>query len=396
MLLPRACRRCQVAVLIESSVAYGRGLIEGVVRYNREHGDWYICSEPRGLDGPPLWLSTWKGDGILARCSNRALAKALLATGVPVLDLYGRLADTGLPFVGGDNTHVARLAFEHLWEAGLRQFGYCGLRPGKNRYLDERQEAFRGLAKAAGCPCSVFASPIVGVTVPDWKQALDREIAWLKELPKPAGILACCDEAGYRILDACHRAGLRVPEEVAVIGVGNDSTLCDLSHPPLTSVEHDSIRIGYEAANLLDKLMRGGRLPRQPVRIAPRQLVIRRSTDILAIEDPDVIAALRYIRSHVCEGIRIKDVLRQVSVSQCVLEQKFSHFLGRSPKAELLRVQIERVRELLTESDLPLKVVAKRCGFSSEKYLSEVFLRQCGVRPITYRKRHQWMGGQGR
>ncbi len=380
-----------VAVLIESSRGYGRGLIEGVAKYSLEQGTWSIYFETRGVETSPEWVAHWHGDGVLARFTTRSLAAVVLAKGVPVVDLYGSVADSQLPLVSGDNARISQLAFDHFWERGIRHFGYCGLTSGLNRYMDERGEAFRLLVAAAGCSCSMFAVPqVIGGAVSDWKQEEERKATWLATMSKPVGVLACVDELGCQVLNACRRVELRVPEEVAVIGVGNDSVVCDMSNPTLSSIDYDAPRIGYQAAACLDRLMRGGKAPRRPIRLEPRGLVARRSTDMLAVGDPTVAAALQLIREHACDGMRVEEVVKQLAVSCSLLERKFREALGHAPKAELLRIQIARARQLLAESDLPLKVVAQKCGFNSEKYFSDAFCRQAKIRPAAYRKLHRW------
>jgi LacI family transcriptional regulator len=184
-------------------------------------------------------------------------------------------------------------------------------------------------------------------------------------------------------------AGLRVPEEVAVLGVDNDPVLCNLTLPPLSSIDVNGEQIGYEAAAWLDRLMDGRKPPPDPILIEPGGVIARRSTDLLAWDDPAVRTAVAFIQEHACEGIRVSDVLKVVSLSQSALEERFRHYLGRTPKAELLHVQIERACQLLRESHLPLKSIARCTGFSSEKYFSFAFLHQCGISPTVYRKRHR-------
>ena len=383
-------RTFRVAILVEWSRAYGRGVIDGIARFAREHEHWSLDFEPRGFEAPPPWLDDWQGDGILARLPSRPLAEAVEAKGVPVVDLFGTCSDSGLPDVAGDNALVAQMAFDHLWEQGFRQFAYCGLQPGLNRYIDERGEIFRELTERAGSPFHSFASMVVGVTVPDWELEHQLKAAWLKELPKPIGILACYDEPGCHLLNACRRSGLRVPEEVAIVSTGNDTVLCEMTRPTLSSIDHDAPQIGYKAAAWLDKLMQGAKPPAEPLRVAPRGLVARRSSDMLVSDDPDLAAALAYIRGHAFDGISVGDVVRHAAVSQSVLERKFRTQLGRTPKAELLRLQMARAKQLLGESELPLKEIASRCGFTSEKYFSDAFRRQCGMRPAAYRRERRY------
>jgi LacI family transcriptional regulator len=317
------------------------------------------------------------------------MARAVEAKGVPVVHLH-HTATSSFPMVAADNKTIAQLAFSHLWEKGLRHFGYCGLSRAYSLHIYDRGAQFAALVEAAGSACAVFeVRKRPGLKTSDWEREQRQMAAWLAELPKPVGVLACFDERAFQVLGACRHAGLRVPEEVAVIGAGNDAPLCDMCQPPLTSIDLDTPRIGYEAAGLLERMMRGRPPPRRSVFIAPYKVVARGSTDIVAIADADVVAALRFIRQHGCDGIRIEDVARHAAVSQWILERKFKRLLGRTPKAELLRVQVARARELLAESDLPIKVVAERAGFGSERYFSDAFLRGTGVRPGAYRSEHR-------
>jgi LacI family transcriptional regulator len=363
-------------------------LLEGITRYSREQGAWVLYLELRGLEAFPPWMRDWKGDGILVSFPSWQVTPALLTTGAVVLDLNGSLMPSGLPQVGTDNTEVARLALEHFWERGIRQFGFCGLPNGDWPHMDQRREAFSRQAKAAGCSCSRFALPARHEAEADWKREGEEIADWLQGLPKPVGVLAHFDDRGCQVLNACRRAGLTVPEEVAVLGVSNDALLCETCLPPLSSIDLNAPQIGYTAAACLDQLMRGSPPLRAPRIIPPRGVVPRRSTDVLATDDADLAAALRFIRDHACDGIRLDDVLRHVAISQRALERKFRSFLGRTPKAELLRVQMAHAGELLTDSDLPIKEVAQRCGFhKNEIYFSNAFYRQHGLWPTAYRRR---------
>jgi len=395
-----------VAVLIESSRSFGRGLIEGVARYSRLHGPWLMYFEPRGSDvAPPAWLSQWDGDGILARIDDQRMADAVLATGLPALDLRGRLPDLGLPFIGADNDEVTKMAFDHLRQRGLRQFGFCGVPAGEMRTLDLRRMHFAGHCEQAGFECVEYARrlaedhrpvdrttissgyPAVDFGALDWETEQSALAEWVHSLPKPIGIMACHDPRAYQLIDACRRAGVSVPDEVAVVGVDNDAVLCAMSNPPLTSIDTGGERIGFEAAAVLAQLMNGDAPPTEPVFLRPRLLHSRNSSDMLAIDDADISEAMRYIRDHACEGIHVADVVRHVALSRSVFERRFRQMLGRTPKAELLRVQIARASQLLADTDLPLSAIARQSGFSTEKYFSDAFLRETSLRPSAWRRR---------
>jgi LacI family transcriptional regulator len=230
---------------------------------------------------------------------------------------------------------------------------------------------------------------------PEWDKDQSQIAAWIATLPRPLALMGCNDLRGQHVLDACRRIDLAVPEEVAVIGVDDEQLLCELADPPLSTVVPASEQIGYQAAELLDRLM-SGRRPRSPRSprsgertVQPSGVVTRHSTDVLAIADPDVAAAVRYIREHACGGITVPDVLRRVPLSRSVLEHRFRAYLGRSPQAEIRAVRIKRGKQLLVETDLPLYRIAQLSGFEHAEYFSVVFKRMAAQTPGGYRRQAQ-------
>lgn len=386
--------RRRVALLIESSRAYGRGLLLGISKFVREHHGWSVRFEEwRWTDGPPSWLEWWDGDGIIARIETRSLADRIARRRVPVVDVRGSVADLGVPLIDTDDQRVALLAAEHLFERGFRHCAFCGF-AGAN-YSDKRSRWFENAVTQAGGTCSVYAGPgrpPNAETIEHEKRGLlseDDLLQWLAGLPKPVGIMACNDIRGQQILNACRRLGRLVPDEVAVVGVDNDEVLCELSDPPLTSVVPNTTRIGYEAAALLERMMNGAQPPARPKRIAPLGIVTRGSTDVLAIPDRAIAAALRLIREHACHGVKVPDLVRAAALSRSVLERRFTAMVRRSPKAEIQRVQLARARQLLAETDLPLSTVADRCGFRHPEYFNAVFRLKTGVTPGHFRKQNR-------
>jgi LacI family transcriptional regulator len=379
----------RVALLVEASRAYARGLVRGVARYNREHERWSVYFAPRGLSDPlPAWLENWRGDGILARIENRRMAEAVTRTGLPAIDLRRALDGLGMPTMGPDDAIVARLAIDHLRGRGFRHFGYFGPWPGVHPALDARRDHFHRLTDEAGFVCSTFRSRRRSNR--SWEEELGRIVEWIADLPKPVGVLACNDDYGLQLLDACHRSGVLVPDEVAVVGVGNDDCLCNLSLPPLTSIDLNPQRIGYEAARLLDRMMAGESPPAQHMVVEPRGIQTRRSTDVLATEDEAVIRAVKFIRGHAGQRIQVADVLKHVKMSRASLEPRVKRVLGRTIYQEIQRVQIERVKELLLGSSAPLKQIASQAGFRYPEYMMRVFRQTTGLTPREYRK--QWGG----
>jgi LacI family transcriptional regulator len=371
--------RPKVALLIETSNAYARGVLHGVVSYIREHESWsfYLMEQGRG-DDPPSWLAHWDGDGIIARIESKKIAKAVVNSKLPTVDVSAGRHVPALPWVETDDQKIAQLAASHFLERGFRHFAYCGDQ--RFHWSRWRGDHFGELLKAAGHRCHTF--------VPPTRQS-DREVAaiegWLTQLPKPVGVFACYDIRGQQVLASCRNAGLAVPDEVAVLGVDNDELLCELSTPRLSSVIPNTHRTGYEAAALLERMMKGERLGGIEVRIAPIGVHRRQSTDVLATDDPHVVQALRFIRDHAVEAINVNDVLRAVPLSRKVLETRFKNLLNHTLHDEIIRLRIDRVKQLLVNTDLTLADIAGRTGFEHSEYLSVAFKRETGFTPAAYR-----------
>jgi LacI family transcriptional regulator len=392
-------RRRRVALIIESSRAYGRGLFLGVAKFVREHHEWSVQSEEwKWTDAFPAWLTNWEGDGIIARVETPEMAAFIRQLGVPVIDVRGSVSGFRLPLIDTDDRKVANMAAEHLMNRGFRQYAFCGF-VGAN-YSDKRSHCFQEKLAQSGFSCQIYAPPkqleeahTIGYESQGllFQEDLGR---WLVSLPKPIGVMACNDIRGQQVLNLCRRLDLAVPEEVAIIGVDNDEILCELSDPPLSSVAPDTLRIGYEAAVLLDRMMAGGKPPAKPILIPPRGIVTRRSTEVLALDDRQLAVGLRFIRDHAFDPITINEVAKTASMCRRVFERRFAAKMGRSPKAEVVRLRLEKVKRLLTDTDWNLSQIAEKTGFNYGEYLHTVFTRKIGVTPGEFR-RHAKLAPRG-
>lgn len=389
----------RVALLIESSRSYGRDLLMGIARYVRVHGPWSIeFQEGDPSENIPEWFGRWKWDGIIARVSSREIAGPLLKTGAPVVDLSGMLADSPFPRIRSDEGLVGRMAAEHLLERGFQRFAFCGFK-GMD-WSDLRCKGFSDRVVEAGFACQVFDDPESQrlLSAGDYEEFGEHHEqalkAWLKSLPKPCGLMASNDSRGRQLLNCCRDVGIAVPDELAVVGVDKDEIFCELSDIPLSSIILNAQQIGYEAAALLARMMAGEKVGDGVTMIQPMGVLARRSTDVLAIEDRHVAEALRFIREHACEGMDVETLLKAVPLSRSVLERRFAKILGTSPKAEILRVRLDRVCRLLAESDLTLAEVADKAGFEHPEYMSRLFKARMGTTPGEYRKQAGF-GGLG-
>ncbi len=371
-------------------MAYGRDILHGVARYLRENGPWTVFFEHRSLQDPaPPWLENWDGDGIITTLYPQ-FADLISKTGIPTIDLDDQKPVSGLPTVQSDQEAIGALAAEHFLERGFTRFAFLGYP--EFVWSRRRWIGFENKVRGAGYPCEQYpqAQPVTwGHQQAVWETEINAISQWLARLPKPLGLMACNDYRGIQVLDACRRAEVAVPEEVAVIGVDNDILACELAYPPLSSVIPDCRRIGYEAAAMLDSIMRNEPVPESREFIPPFGIVTRQSTEITAISDPLLAEAMHFIRQHACSGIQVEDVLDHLTVSRSVLQRRFRAGLGRSIHSAITVVRLERAKQLLTDTDLSLLAVATRTGFSTVEYMSTWFRNSTGSSPGAFRRKHK-------
>ncbi len=375
----------RVALIIETSSSYGRGLLQGIVQFMRLHDQWSVFLEQRDLETKlPAWLSGWNGDGIISRATTPELADRVAETGIPFVELTDRNIDHGFAHVWSNDTKIGQLAAEHLLERGYTRFGFCGF--AEEAWSERRQAAFCDAIQQAGFKTSIYNSPWHGEAALSWEDEHIQLSNWLNSIPKPFAVLTCNDLRGQHVLDACSRNKIAVPEEVAVIGVDNDEILCHLCTPPLTSVIPNAEGIGYLGAELLSKMIHGIENEQKEFLLDPIGIAMRQSTDVVAVDDPSIAAALLYIRENACQGITVDEVTEHVKVSRSKLERQIRKYLGRTPQQEIRSVQIKRARDLLINTDLSAERIAKMCGFDHPEYMHVVFKRELGITPGQFRK----------
>jgi LacI family transcriptional regulator len=330
--------RVRVALLIETSRAYGRGLLQGIAAYSHAHGPWRVSHDERALgDAAPRWLEHWDGDGIIARIENQQLALALQRADVPTVDLRGRYEILGVPVVDTENSSIARMAIDHLLDRGFRNFAYTGY-AGTNFSELRKEFAIKFLAthghelKVHDCPKPL---PRYANTFESEGEIQSCELSeWLESLVKPVGVFACNDTRARQVLDCCQESGIDVPTEVGVIGVDNDDLLCDLCSPPLSSIQPDTRAVGLYAAALLEDMIAGKPPPEERVYVPPIHVVSRMSTDVQAVDDQMVARVVRLIRERASEGLSVEQVMQEIPLSRSALERRFAKMPGPHGRAE--------------------------------------------------------------
>jgi LacI family transcriptional regulator len=378
----------RIGLVFNYNLAYARGVLRGIKHYAQRQPHWVLVP----LDAEALTLPALRvlrPTGLIAHVFSEALAETLRALRRPVVNTSAVLADLAFPRVGVDHVAVGRLAAEHLRESGLRHFGFVG-HP-RHFYATQREVGFRqGLGSWGGSLACYYERPARSYPQRGQLLALDEGLQrWLRTLPTPVGVFACHDVWGLQVVEACRLAGLRVPEDVAIVGVDNDDLLCELARPPLSSVAVPAERIGAEAAALLDQLLAGAQPPRQPLLIPPLGVVARQSSDVLALRDPDLAAAVRFIRDHGHAPLRVADVLREVPVGRRSLERRFRALLNRGLWEEIRRVHLERAKDLLATTALSMTEVADQAGFTDQQQLARVFRQETGLTPTAYRRQRR-------
>jgi LacI family transcriptional regulator len=370
-----------VALVVETSNAYARGLLLGIRKYMITHPGWSIYLREHSRQEIDLsWVDDWKGDGVLVRIETEETAEQVKRLAVPAVDLSAARLLPELPCVETDDDVIALWAVEHFAARGLRHFAFCG--DSRFAWSVKRGSRFRERVKELGSDAHEFRMRAAGTRAED----RIRLAEWLTGLPKPIGVLACYDIAGQEVLEACRVADLEVPDRVAVLGVDNDELICNLTTPPMSSIQPDTMRTGFLAASLLDEMMSGTPAPPDLHLIPPLRIVTRQSSDTVSVSDPLVAKAIQLIRDRVDEGLQVVDVQRHVALSRRSLDYRFRQALGHTVHDEITRARMGRLADLLTQTDWTLPQIAQRLNFSHSEYMGVAFKRFSGKSPGEYRR----------
>jgi LacI family transcriptional regulator len=374
-----------VLLFVETSREFGRGLLHGIARYSRLHGPWRVYRWPGALDSS---LPEWKSlqiDGAIVR--DVKVVERLARSGIPVIFAqHNRESYAPFPSIITESASIGAMAAEHFLDRGFRSFAYCGL--DEFAWSRGRGQYFRQRLEQAGFEVSSYRPP---------KSKKGRAIRneqshiadWIRQLPKPVAMMCCNDDRALLVIEACKLADCSVPDDVAVLGVDDDVLVCDLADPPISSIALNTEGAGYEAARLLDQLMKGGAaMAGQVIPVQPTHIVTRMSTDMLAVTDPDMAAALGYIRRNANRLIQVDNVVEATTASRRVLEKRFKAILHRSVHQEIRRIRVNNIVRLLVGTDLSVADIAAHCGFDGIEHIARYFRKETGVSLREYRKRH--------
>ena len=376
-------KKLDILVLVETSHGYGRKLIQGASRYVLEQGD-RIDFECRGFfEAVPAWLKLWKGDGVICRTPGSKIHQTFREKKLPYVDLFSKKEYYD---IGTDEDALGEMAANYFLERGFDSFA-CFL-PKSIWWAEMRLTGFTKALEKRGFSCSVFrvGSTMKAPYLLRTPRMIDGFYAWLAGLPKPCALLAGTDVYGKCVLDTCYSCGIAVPEEIAVLGVDNDEWFCYMQSPQLSSICQDGNQIGYEAARLLYRRLRGEKRPTTPLLLPPAFIQTRQSTDIIAVHDPDMALALRFIREHLDEAPTVDQVTEAVGLSRRTLERHFFRQFGRTVKSEIMRLRVERSKLLLRSTTLPVASIAKMLTFASLEHFIKTFRAREGISPSEYRK----------
>lgn len=373
----------KVLLLLESSREFGRQLLRGIVNYASVHGSWVFVFETEWTK--ELLAKQIKGvDGIIAHIRNPAMAKIIADSQIPaVVSPFTQNAPSFKCLIEADSTAMGKMAAEHFLSRGFSNFGYCGY--GNIWYSKEREAGFTEAVRACG-----FAEPLTydNRKTPSKTEELAAIAQWLHSLPKPCGVFACNDDLAEKVLEACKIEKIKVPDSVAVLGVDNDEFICNLTQPPLSSIALNGEQVGYEAAAMLEKMMHSDRVKVKNVMLLPTHVVVRQSSDIMAIKDTEVHKSLEYIAQHCDQPIAVGNVVTAAMCSRRTLERKFRQILGKSIREQIQDMRTDKIARLLLETDLSVSQITYKMGFSRVDHVCRYFRRRYNMSPSDYRQRY--------
>ncbi|MCF2490070.1 DNA-binding transcriptional regulator [Dyadobacter sp. CY347] len=380
----------KIILLLDFAEEYSKSLMKGINTYSKEFGPWIFCRMPLfhretvGIDGILKWALEWKADGIVGQLYNKDIEKIVQA-GIPVIaqDFKERFAE--IPNITGGYHEAGQLGADYFLKKGFTNFAFYGFND--IVWSRERAEGFEERLKKRGHKVHYFEHKKARSTEL-WYYKPSSLSRWLKSLPKPIGLMTCDDNQGQHITEACRQLGIRIPEEVAVLGVDNDEMICDLSDPPLSSIALDAEKGGYDAAKLLDHMIKHGTSHYYDIIVKPVQVITRHSTDIYATNDDHIASSLKYIHQNIDKNLHVDEVVKQVPLSRRALEKRFLEITGYPIYKYIFNLRIEKFTQKLLDTDMSVFEIALDMGLTDSKNIARQFRQAKGCSPSVYRNRY--------
>lgn len=368
-----------IALAMDYANPFVRGVAEGVARYGFQRGNWRFYA-PHGAPEVSLGdLTRWAGHGVIGMLDQNAIAK-LRRRGVAAVNIFGRFQDLPNTSVVVDNLEIGRVAAEYFVNKGVRRFAVTGRKVFGDATL--KYEGYISFLAERGFGCLELKSRQSIRNIREQIASLNGDGS--------VGVLATEDPVGRVVIDACIDSGLRVPEDVSVLGINNDPFACEMLYPQMSSIELGASRVGWQAAQMLEQIMRSGKEPKKPVCISPEKIVERHSTDLTAVGDQAVADALRFIRESAHHAVQVDDVARAAHVGRRTLENRFRDLLQRSVYEVIRRERIQRACRLLKETDMLIEDVSGACGYATRERFNQAFKQEAGTTPSDYRRRFRF------
>ncbi|WP_337042310.1 AraC family transcriptional regulator [Emticicia sp. 17c] len=385
----------KIILLIDFAEEYSKALLKGIAKYSKEHGPWIFCRMPLfqretiGMEGILEWALEWGADGIIGQLYNDPAVEKFIEAGIPVIaqDFKERFRD--IPNITGAHKEAGEMGAEYFLRKGFKNFAFYGFKD--IVWSRERAEGYEERITRAGYKVHYFEHAMARSTE-IWYYKPSSLSQWLKSLPKPIALMACDDNQGQHITEACRHSQIRIPEEVAVLGVDNDEMICEFSDPPLSSIGQDAEKGGYDAARLLEHMIKNGTANYYDIIVKPTQVVTRHSTDIYATNDDYIAASLKFIHQNIDKNLQVDDVVKQVPLSRRALEKRFQYITGYPIYKYIFNLRIEKLTQKLRETDMTVFEIALDMGLTDSKNIARQFRQVKGCTPIEYR--NQYLAGK--
>lgn len=381
----------KIALLLDFTEEYHKNLLKGIIRFSTEKGPWAFLRIPVyyretiGINGVVKWVKDWGAKGFIGQLHNDAEIWKFTKANIAVIAQDFEERFSNVPNITGAYNETGVIGAEYFLKRGFTNFAFYGFN--NIVWSRERSEGFEKRIKDAGYSVHYFEHE-KSRSMDLWYYKPSALSKWLKLLPKPIALMACDDNQGLHIMEAAKLAGIRIPEDMAVLGVDNDLSICKLSDPPLSSISLDVEKGGYQAAMLMQKMIVRRSKKNGNIIIKPSQIITRASTDIYSSDDNQVVNALKFIHLHVDKNLSVSHVLKQVHLSRRTLEKKFIKITGYPVYKYIQNVRMEKFLQKLVGTEMTITEIAQELGLNDTKNISRRFKQNKGISPLAYRKKY--------